>query len=288
MERDDKAPREMRGPSEETRTTQAAGAGNQALGDTKQAAGDANTDASQTAHDVPRDERGVPQHVERMTLADQEMEHIRLKSESGNVLDPLALQDPSGRSVERVVLRVGMFVILVLVLGILFVQVACKNLQLSSLPNFEQGTSQSSVETAIHNGVLWGGEIVRFPGGTEFSSIDSATGTLTLTISDDSVRSMEQALSSTQTPVMALAMNAFEDPSVKTVVAHVRAHVDEETGAITARGSESFADVLVITWQRDELDPARYHCTVDGYQASPAASEDQASTQVDAAQSSNQ
>lgn len=280
MERDDKAPRETDDRREQVRAAEAAGAG-------ADSSDEGGQDSARPDQDVPRDGRGVPQHVERMTLADCEMAHVREKSESGNALDPLALQDPSGRSVERVVLRVGLVVVLVLVLGILFVQVACKNLQLSSVPDFEQGTSQSSVEAAINNGVLWGGEIVRFPNGTEFSGIDPSTGTLTVTIADDSARSLEQALSSVQTPVMALAMNAFEDQSVKKVVARVKAHVDQETGKIVARGSEPQEEVLTITWERDGADSASFHCTVEGYQAAADDADDAASSDDDGAGSAS-
>ena len=59
---------------------------------------------------------------------DEELERLEAKSASGDVLDPIALHDPVGQSVEKVVLRVGIAVVVVLVAGILLAQIACKNI----------------------------------------------------------------------------------------------------------------------------------------------------------------
>ncbi|MEE8716976.1 MAG: hypothetical protein SOI26_10755 [Coriobacteriales bacterium] len=214
---------------------------------------------------VERDGRGVPEHVERKTLADEEMEHIREKREAGNALDPLALEDPTGRSVEHVVMRVGIVIILILVVGILFVQVACKNMQLSSVPNFTEGTTTSSIETALKHGTMFGGEVVSFPDNTTLESFDESTGTITICYEDDSARSIDQLLASVQSPTMALAMNAFEDPNVTTVTVKARSHVDGETGEFSGSKSDPIGDVLTITWTRDYGDPESYSCSITGY-----------------------
>jgi hypothetical protein len=230
-----------------------------------------STAEGQHAGAVPRDGRDVPQHVERMTLADEEMEHIREKSESGDVLDPLALEDPSGRSVERVVVRVGLVVVLILVVGILFVQVACKNMQLSGVANFSEGTTEASIDKALSHGVLFGGEIVSFPAGAQLVSYDEEAGVIEISYEDDSARTIDQVLASVQSPTMALAMSAFEDPNINTVKAVVSAHVDEETGEFSGKSSDPIGEVFTITWTRDYADPENYSCTISGYVLPPYA-----------------
>ena len=60
--------------------------------------------------------QGEPQQpTSGRTLADEEVARVAAKRASGNVLDPIALNDPVGQSVEKVILRVGVTVIVVLV-----------------------------------------------------------------------------------------------------------------------------------------------------------------------------
>lgn len=198
------------------------------------------------------------------TLADAELEHVREKRASGDVLDPIALNDPTGVSVERVVLRVGISVVVILVVGILLAQVACKNMRLSTIPNLGEGVTQERVQTALSNGILWGGEIVDFPSGAQVSLIDANTGVLQVTMVDDSTRSLEQLSSSAQTRAMVLAMSAFQDPAIKNVSIDVRGHVSAEDGTFTGKSSDPVQSVLQITWTRDPQDPTSFSSTMSG------------------------
>lgn len=211
-------------------------------------------------------------HPHGYTLADAEMERLREKRESGNVLDPLALDDPKGESVERVVLRVGISVVVILVVGILLAQVACKNIRLSMVPDLSSGVTKQSVGTALANGILWGGEIVTFPGDTEVESVDA--GTLHVTMGDESARSLEQMAASAQSRATALAMNAFADETVQTVVVEVRGHVSEKTGQLSGKAGDPMQTVLTITWTRTADNPTSFSMTMDGYDLATAAGTD--------------
>lgn len=204
-------------------------------------------------------------HPHGYTLADAEMERLREKRESGDVLDPIALDDPKGESVERVVLRVGISVVVILVVGILLAQVACKNIRLSMVPDLSAGVTEKSVETALSNGILWGNEIVTFPSDTKVEAVDGETGTLHVTMTDESARSLEQMASSAQSRAMALAMNAFEDDAVRTVVVDVRGHVSAETGKLTGKASDPAQTVLTFTWARSADDPTGFTMSLAGY-----------------------
>lgn len=207
-------------------------------------------------------------HPHGYTLADAEMERLREKRESGDVLDPIALDDPKGESVERVVLRVGISVVVILVVGILLAQVACKNLRLSMVPDLSAGVTEKSVGTALSNGILWGNEIVTFPSDTKVEAIDGATGTLHVTMSDDTARSLEQMASSAQTRAMALAMNAFEDDAIQVVAVDVRGHVSQESGKLSGKASDPVQTVLTFTWARNAEDPTGFTMSLTGYDLS--------------------
>lgn len=211
-------------------------------------------------------------HPHGYTLADAEMEHLREKREAGNVLDPLALDDPKGESVERVVLRVGISVVVILVVGILLAQVACKNIRLSMVADLSTGVTQERVEAALTRGILWGNEIVTFPSDTRVDSVDDATGTLRVAMTDDTVNSLEQMASSAQTRAMALAMNAFEDDAIQTVVIDVCGHVSGETGKLTGKAADPVQTVLTITWARNADDPTAFSMTLEGYDLAAAIS----------------
>ncbi|MBS5451056.1 MAG: hypothetical protein KHY83_09265 [Coriobacteriia bacterium] len=207
-------------------------------------------------------------HPHGYTLADAEMERLRAKRESGDVLDPLALDDPKGESVERVVMRVGITVVVILVVGILLAQVACKNIRLSMVPDLSSGVTQERVESALSNGILWGNEIVTFPGNTQVDAVDTTTGTLRVTMSDDTARSLEQMASSAQTRAMALAMNAFEDAAVQNVVVDVQGHVSAEDGKLSGKASDPMQTVLTFTWARNADDPTGFTMSLSGYDLS--------------------
>lgn len=209
----------------------------------------------QSGPDAPRRPRGY-------TLADEEMERVVEKSASGDVLDPIALSDPVGQSVEKVILRVGVAVVAVLVAGILLAQVACKNIQLSGITDFSTaGVTVETVERALGRGVFWGGEIVRFSTVVEVA-YDEETGTVDVVVEDDSSRSSEQLAAQAQAQAIALAMNLFRDENVQTVNYIVQEPTSEETDA---EDSDSVGDALTVTWQRSADDPASFSCTMTGF-----------------------
>ena len=203
------------------------------------------------------------EHPHGYTLADAEMERLEAKASSGDVLDPLALNDPVGKSVERVIIRVGVTVVIILIVAILLAQVACKNIRLSTIPNFNEGVSVESVERAMKNGVLYGGEVVTFPSTSDVVSL--ADGVLKVQMDDDTSRSIDQVAAAAQGRSLALAMNTFEDESVTSVVVETLAHANAETGAFTGKGSDPMQVVLTITWTRDASDPQSFSCTLTGY-----------------------
>lgn len=220
------------------------------------------------------------EHPRGYTLADEELERLREKRQSGDVLDPLALDDPTGSSVERVVLRVGISVIIILVVGILLAQVACKNIRLSLVPDLSSGVTESSVDSALSNGILWGSEIVTFPSGSEVTLLDETAGVLEVTMTDESSRSIEQLTSSAQTRALALAMNAFDDENIQTVTVVVMARVSSETGLFTGSASDPLGVALEITWTRDGESATTFSSTITGFElasASKSAAEDKAS-----------
>ena len=206
-----------------------------------------------------------PEHPHGYTLADAEMERINEKAHSGDVLDPLALDDPTGASVEGVVARVGLAIILVAVVGILFAQVACKNMRLSAVPDFTNGATAERVESALDHGVLWGSSIVNFSTATELTSIDEKAGAIVLTVTDDTSRSLDQVLAQVQGPATALAMNMFEDLGINQVSYSVLAHVSQETGKFSTKGHDPLGEVLTIVWRRDASATDAFSCEIKGY-----------------------
>ena len=228
---------------------------------------------SQTTGAAPDDQSAAlepeaqsSQHPHGYTLADEELERLEAKSASGDVLDPIALYDPVGQSVEKVVLRVGIAVVAVLVAGILLAQIACKNIQLSGIPDFSATeASVETVERALNNGLTWGGNIVRFPGAYE-AVYDQQSGQADVTVWVDSARTVEELAASAQTQAAALSMNLFRDAAVQSVVYRVYSPVDAETGEFSpSAGSDSMGLVLTITWVRDGGDQPSFSSTMTGF-----------------------
>ncbi len=200
----------------------------------------------------------------KLTMAERELERIRQKSEQGDAIDPLALDDPTGKSVERVVLRAGIVIVAVLIVGILLAQVSCRSMRLSSLPTFTTGTTtEEDVSTALSRGVLWGGQIVAMPTDTELVSLEG--GQVTIAVTDTSSRSLSQVIANVQASVLALAMNVFEDGDITQLTCVVQAHADADTGAFTGEGGDPVGEVLTITYTRSADDPASISCTIEGY-----------------------
>ena len=198
------------------------------------------------------------------TLADEEMERLEAKAAAGDVLDPIALNDPVGQSVEKVILRVGVAVVCILVVGILLAQVVCKNIQLSGIPDFNKGVTVESVENALKNGIVWGGEIIHFP-NDEKAAFKQYDDLVFVTVTNTSANSMEQLVSASQIQASALAMNLFRDETVAKVVYEVVAPIDDETGAFKASTSslDYTAVVLTITWERG--DSGAFTCVIEGF-----------------------
>lgn len=200
------------------------------------------------------------------TMADEEMEQLEEKRMSGNVLDPIALKDPIGQSVEKVVLRVGVAVVVVLVVGILVAQVACKNIQLSGITDFSlTEVTAETVDNALRKGIVWGGEITHFPDGAH-AVFDAGEKTVTVTVENAWARTIEQVAASAEPQALALAMNLFRDEGVDRVVYTARGPVSAETGAFDSSANEGlYGDVLVITWTRNADDPSSYSCSMAGF-----------------------
>lgn len=219
------------------------------------------------------------EHPHGYTLADAEMERLEEKATSGDVLDPLALNDPVGSSVERVIIRVGVTVVVILIVAILLAQVACKNIRLSTIPNFNDGVTVEGVQSAMKNGVLYGGEVVTFPSESSVISMDG--GILTVQMSDDTSRSIDQVAAAAQGRALALAMNAFEDESVTTVVVQTLGHADADTGEFTGKGSDPMQVVLTTTWSRSDSDPKAFSCTMTGYDVNAQLSSSERAASMD-------
>lgn len=216
-----------------------------------------HTDAETTAQ--------APHHPHGYTMADEEMERLEAKRASGDVLDPIALNDPVGQSVERVILRVGVAVVAVLVVGILLAQIACKNIQLSGVTDFsETAVTGETVDTALKGGIIWGGSVVKFS-GVEDVQYDRDSGAVSVKIADDGSRTFDRLVSDMQGRAMALAMNLFEDEAVDSVTVEVTAHADADTGVFSGRASDPVQTVLTLTWARSAEDPATFDCTMRGY-----------------------
>lgn len=200
------------------------------------------------------------------TLADAEMERLEEKAAEGDVLDPLALQDPVGASVERVILRVGVTVVVIIIVAILLAQVACKNIRLSTIPNFtDAGVTSQSVERALKNGIMFGGEVVTFPSESDVVGLDDDSGSLTVQMTDETSRSIDQLAAAAQGRTLALAMNAFEDDAVRSVTVETLGHASKETGEFTGASADPYQVVLTITWTRNADDPETFTCTLSGY-----------------------
>lgn len=210
----------------------------------------------------------MPNPTAGPSMAEEEMERIEEKRASGDVLDPIALSDPSGQTVERVILRVGVAVVAVIVVGILLAQIACKNIAMFGVTDFSEVTvTGQTLEKALTNGFVWGDEVIKFT-GVDDAQYDRATGAVTVRITDASSRTFDQLASDVQTRAMPLSMTLFEDTAVSSVAIEVSAHVDEETGDFTGRSSDPVRTVLTVTWSRSPDDTSTYYCTMQGYDAS--------------------
>lgn len=206
-------------------------------------------------------------HPRGYTMADEEMERLEAKRERGNVLDPIALDDPTGQSVEKVILRVGLAVVIVLVAGILLAQIACKNIQLSGIPDFSTTqVSGESVGDALRSGIVWGGEITRFPDDVREVTFDREAASVKVRVYDESARTVEQLAATSQIQAMALAMNLFRDEDVSTVDYVVLGPIFEDGTYRPGGGWGAYeAELLTITWTRSADDPAAFSCSIAGY-----------------------
>ena len=196
------------------------------------------------------------------TLADVELERVEQKRVSGNVLDPIALDDPLGQSVEKVIIRVGLTVILVIIAGILLAQVACKNIQQASLVDLREGVTQESVTRLFANGTTWQGETLRFY-DVSLKTFDKAQGILHVEEDATSSRVFEQTFATAMTRSTALAVNAFKDPDVSTVVYSVITHLTPE-GEFTSDANKNTGEACRITWTRGDAEGSGFACKVEG------------------------
>ena len=212
------------------------------------------------------------EHPHGYTLADEEMERLEEKRTSEDILDPIALDDPVGMSVEKLIGRALIFVVFVLVVGILFAQVACKNIQLMSVASFDEGVDDARVEKAVTSGVSWAGEIVKFP-SVESASFDEANGTATVVVTNDSPRTLSQLVNASQGQALTLAMSMFENDQVNKVVysvcSNTLSQVDSQTSdgpasAVHQASQDATPEPLIsFIWQRGV--DGTYTCTLEGY-----------------------
>lgn len=210
----------------------------------------------------------TPEHPHGYTLADEEMERLEEKRAQEDALDPIALDDPVGMSVEKVIGRALIFVVFVLVVGILFAQVACKNIQLQSVVSFSgQTVSSERVEKAISSGVSFAGEIVKFP---QFVSADydELTGHAQAVVVNDSPRTMAQLVNASQDQAFTLAMALFNNDDVKSVsygvCSTILAPADDSSKKTQAsQESDQLEPLVTFTWTR--LDDGSYTCELTGY-----------------------
>lgn len=210
--------------------------------------------------------QGEPQQpTSGRTLADEEVARVAAKRASGNVLDPIALNDPVGQSVEKVILRVGVTVIVVLVVGILLAQVACKGIQNWGIPDFTKGVSNATVERALSHGVSWGGDVVRFP-EADMATFDASDGSVTVVVTNGTARNFEQLVSTSQSQAMALALSLFQSEEVQKVTYLVEGPADPETGAYSTAAGNEPAGQLTIEWARDPESIETFTCTITGYE----------------------
>jgi|GEM_PF-2512504 len=216
-----------------------------------------------TNEPAPIEENPATHRPRGYTMADEEMERIEQKLAAGNVLDPIALEDPVGQSVETVILRVGIAVVSILVVGLLLAQVMCKNLQVMGIPDFTQGATASSVDDALSHGILWGGDIVRFPSESTVAISDQGDAVM-VTVTNTAPRTLEQLVAVSQAQATALAMNIFHDEAVSTVVYVVRSGVDDSTGAFDP-GSSITDDWVTVTWRRSDTSDT-FVCSIAGFE----------------------
>lgn len=214
------------------------------------------------------------EHPHGYTLADEEMERLEEKRAGEDVLDPIALNDPVGMSVEKFIGRALVFVVFILVVGILFAQVACKNIQLLSVASFDKAVDDEQVEKAVTSGVSWAGEIVKFP-ALESSEYDSAAHAAHVVVTNDSARTLDQLLSASQSQAFTLAMAMFENDGVEKVAygvcSSVLAPVDDKVAATTPSKDEPAEPLFTIIWQRGAS--GEYTCEIQGYDEARAALE---------------
>ena len=209
------------------------------------------------------------EHPHGYTLADEEMERLEEKRASEDPLDPIALDDPVGMSVEKVIGRALIFVVFVAVVGILFAQVACKNIQLMSVATFNAGVSASQVEKAVTSGVSFAGQIVKFPELVS-ASYDEATGAAIVVVQNDSPRTMSQLVSASQSQAFSLAMSLFDNEQVTSVSYGVCSDTivtaaNTKSSSKSANADEASKPVVTFTWTRAE--DGTYACSLEGYDA---------------------
>ena len=195
------------------------------------------------------------------TVADEEIERAIRKGQQGNVLDPVALDDPMGKGVERVIMRVGVTVFIILIVGILLAQVACKSIRLATVPDFAtDGAGEDSMVRALSHGVGWAGDIVRYP-GVSFSAYDEKGGALEVVETIEGNVSAEQLISDALERSAPLAINVFEDPSVNELRYLVRAHV---VGSEVTTEDGTIPEALSIVWTRVGDENPTYSFTLEG------------------------
>lgn len=194
-------------------------------------------------------------------MADDEVARLEQKRARGDVLDPIALTDPLGQSVERVIMRVGVTVVAILIVGILLAQVACKNIQLAAIPDLSTGVNETAVENALSHGISWSGEIVRFP-STEAGGIEDGTATVVATATGP--RSIEVVVSDAIARSTALSMNAFRDPDLERLVYIVNTHISEEDGSFSTSGGDPVGEAFRVIWERSAQDGAQLSMSVEG------------------------
>jgi hypothetical protein len=204
-------------------------------------------------------------HVDPSVAAEEHAN--RRANRAGLRIDPLSGKDPSGSNVNEVIKRAAITFVVAILVAIILAQVSCGVARRVSTANLGEEVNVKTVTSAMKGGVEWGGGFTQFPSDFSVQEADEATGRIEVSVVDTSSTDVMDLLSANQIQASALAVNAFMNQHINTVVYHVYVHVDDAGniqktqwfGMLEPAGA--IKNLMTFVWTKSEAADGTYNWT---------------------------
>ena len=169
---------------------------------------------------------------ERLTEEDR-------RSRTGNTVDPLSDEDPSGSKVGNTISRFGVAFIMGIIVLVVGMQVGYGVMRRLNTANLSDTVNVETVSRAIDGGLEWGNGFTQFPSEFSVDEADERTGEVEVSVVSTDAANELELFSNSQIEAAALATNALLNDNINRVVYNVSALVDDD-GNIVSEGPFSF------------------------------------------------